>query len=239
MNTPRQVVTAAFDALRANDWKGLASLCDPLSLDAFRLEMLEEFGDQFGDPDPDASTSTLGPIELDDEHYLESMEHLHPDSRMKVVFPKLSTMDELRQLEPVEAFASWLEAQGSPREEVEDSREEPWTKESHSVTETDSSAPRGVGLRYAIIGCVFDSMDIAYVIYRPAVFPPERYAEFYENWLSKAPAEYRDFMIAMHHRAIPTLIICRRQNDGSWALIANRRFMHFGSLQVLEIRRDS
>jgi hypothetical protein len=115
MNTPRQIVTAAFEALRANDWKGLAALCDPLSLDAFKIEMLEEFGDRFGEPDPEESTSTLEPVELDDEQFIEYMKYLHPDRMMKVEFPKLSTMDDLRQMEPVGAFASWLEGQAAPR----------------------------------------------------------------------------------------------------------------------------
>ena len=60
--------------------------------------MLEEFGDEVGERDSDVSTSTLAPIELDDEQYAEYMKYLHPERMMKVEFPKLSTMDELRRL---------------------------------------------------------------------------------------------------------------------------------------------
>ena len=236
MNTPRHVVAAAFEALRRNDWKGLALLCDPLSLDAFKIEMLEEFGDHFGEPDPDIPTSTMEPIELDDEMYAEYMKYLHPDSMMKVEFPKLSTMDDLRHMEAVDAFACWMEGQASPGAAAADSSDEPWK---NGAPKTDSSDRRSDWPRYAIIGCVFDSPDIAHVVYRPEASPLEHYGDAWESWLSRAPAKYRDFMIAMHHRGIPMLITCRRQGDASWRLVANRRFSFFGSLQVVEFRRDS
>jgi hypothetical protein len=237
MNTPRQIVTAAFDALRANDWKGLASLCDPLSLDAFKIEMLEEFGDRFGEPDPEESTSTLEPIDLDDEQFIEYMKYLHPDSVMKVEFPKLSTMHDLRQMESVDAFASWLEGQASPRKALADRCQEFWKGDSDAGSATESSGALINYPRYTIIGCAFDSMDIAHVVYRPAISPPERYADVYESWFARWPSEYRDFVTALHHRGIPMLITCRKQADGSWRIVASHRFMLFGSLSVVQISR--
>jgi hypothetical protein len=237
MNTPRQIVTAAFDALRANDWKGLASLCDPLSLDAFKIEMLEEFGDRLGEPDSEESASTLEPVELDDEEFIEYMKYLHPDSVMKVEFPKLSTMDDLRRMESVDAFAAWLEGQVTPRKALADVCEEFWQGGSNIGAVAETSRDLIHYPRYTIIGCVFDSMDIAHVVYRPAVSPPERYADVYESWFARWPAEYRDFVAALHHRGIPMLITCRKQTDGSWRIVASRRFMLFGSLSVVQVRR--
>lgn len=81
-------------------------------------------------------------------------------------------------------------------------------------------------------------MDIAHVVYRPEVSPPERYADLYESWFAKWPTEYRDFVNALHHRGIPMIITCRKQDEGTWRIVASRRFMLFGSLQVVEFRRE-
>jgi hypothetical protein len=199
--------------------------------------MLEEFGDRFGEPDPEESTSTLQPVELDDEQFVEYMKYLHPDSMMKVEFPKLSTMDDLRQMESADAFASWLEGQASPRKTLADPGQEPWKGGSDATAAAESSPALMNYPCNTIIGCVFDSMDIAHVVYRPAVSLPERYADVYESWFARWPSEYGDFVAALHHRGIPMLITCRKQADGSWKIVASRRFMLFGSLSVVQIDR--
>jgi hypothetical protein len=237
MSTPRQVVAAAFDALRANDWKALASLCDPLSLDAFKIEMLEQFGDRFGEPDLEIDSTELEPIHLDDEMYAEYMKYLHPDSMMKVEFPMLSTMDELRSLEPVDAFACWLEGKANFGKTPKADSDEAWIAELKAEFEDDSFND-GDWPRYEIVGCVFDSPEIAHVVYRPQASAQEVIGARYDEWLSRAPVEYRDYMTAMKHRGIPMLISCRRQKDGSWRLVGNRQFSFFSSIQVTEFRRD-
>jgi hypothetical protein len=65
-----------------------------------------------------------------------------------------------------------------------------------------------------------------------------RYADVYERWFARWPSEYRDFVAALHHRGIPMLITCRKQADGSWRIVASRRFMLFGSLSVVQISRE-
>src|SRR6476660_6759479 len=43
MEHPRQLVHAAFNALKARDYNGLASLCDRLSLASFKQEMVDQY----------------------------------------------------------------------------------------------------------------------------------------------------------------------------------------------------
>ena len=238
MISPRTVVTAAFEALTLNDYRALAALCDPLSLLSFKTEMLEEFGDDVGVSYPDASTSTMEPIELTDAEYAEYCELFDPVRRMQSEFPKLSSLAEFRELDPVDAFASWIEARTPERYLEGSSPRKPWEVSSQWKPDVRSSTRRRGWPRYVIIGCLFDSADIAHVLYRNELSPAEVFPEAYASSLATAPAACRDFMVAMHHRGDPILITCRRQDDGSWRLVAKRHFMLFGSLQVTEIRFD-
>lgn len=238
MNSPRLVVTLAFERLRNNDWFRLADLCDPLSLEAFKIEMLQQFGDQFGEPDPEIPAADIEPIHLDDETYAEYMKYLHPDSMMKVEFPTLSSMDDLRTMPPVDAFASWLEGKANYRGLPEVGSEEPWETELREELEGDDPFDDREWPAYEIVGCVFDTPDIAHVVYRPKCSARGVIGAGYDDWLARAPSEHRDYMIAMNHRGIPMLISCRRQKDGTWRLVANRQFSFFSSFRVIEIRRD-
>lgn len=238
VNTPRLVVAIAFERLRNNDWPGLAELCDPLSLEAFKIEMLEEFGDRFGEPDPEVTATEVEPIELDDEMYADYMKYLHPDSMMKVEFPLLTSMDDLRSMEPVDAFTCWLEGKATHPRSAEVDPDEPWIAELKAELEGDDPYDDREWPLYEIVGCVFDSPDIAHVVYRPKASAREVIGAGYDEWLARGPSEYREYMIAMNHRGIPMLISCRRQKDGSWRLVGNRQFSFFSSLQVTEIRRE-
>ncbi len=223
MDTPRKLVAAAFELLQANDWKGLAAVCDPLSLRSFKAEMLEEFDDE--DFLTDKVDSGLA-VELDDDQYADYCKYLSPVSMLRVEFPMLSSVAELRALDSFETFALWLEGKASGGRSEDDADTEAWipNKEVRALPENE------------VIGCVFASPDIAHVLYRRKL--PATAHDGYRSWLSKARAEHQEFMAAMYHHGDPSLITCRRQSDGTWRLVAKRHFMLFGALQVTELRAD-
>ena len=121
---------------------------------------------------------------------------------------------------------------------VEIDSDDPWIAELEAEFEGDDPFSDREWPRYEIVGCVFDSPDIAHVVYRPQASAQDVIGASYDDWLARAPSEYREYMIAMKHRGIPMLISCRRQKDGSWRLVGNRQFSFFSSLQIAEIRRD-
>jgi hypothetical protein len=72
MRTPEKVVDAAFEALNLEDWARLADLCDPVSLRAFKREMLEDF---CGSGDRDESTSEVDVVEEENPEIRAAIEH--------------------------------------------------------------------------------------------------------------------------------------------------------------------
>ena len=230
VKTARHVVTSAFAALKARDYLALAELCDPISLLSFKTEMVEEFCGKYRADDNDETSSTLRTIELTEEQYSEFCQCFDPVRLLKAEFPDLSTVEELSALEPVNLFATWLKGKSYDRFLDDLVSKEPWRQD--SLKKCPDSWPD-----YQIIGCVYDSPDIAYVLYRNRLSAADA-AEGYNDWLASAPAAHREFMTAMHHRGDPILVTCRRQSDASWRLVAKRHFMLFGSLEVIELHHD-
>ena len=50
MNTPVEVLEAAFAALNIDDWSGFTDLCDPVSLRAFKTQTLYFHCDEGDEP---------------------------------------------------------------------------------------------------------------------------------------------------------------------------------------------
>ena len=234
MRTPKHVVQAAFEALAARDYNGLASLCDPLSLRSFKQETLEEY---CGADDPGDEDLSANAIELTDEEYEDLIDLLDPVRHMQEEFPFLETIDQLKSTGPAELFAMWMYAR-SAEYFLDRKKRRPW----ESSAEWDAAHASGDRKTrepgYVIIGCVFDTPDIAHVLYRNEQSALEVMPEAHGEWLEKADPAFRDFMIAMHHRGDPIVITCRRQPDGAWLLVARKHFMLFGSFEARVVRPE-
>jgi hypothetical protein len=232
--TPRDAVTSAFAALKSKNYIALAELCDPISLRAFKAEMVDEYCERYRPASP--GEATLPPIELTAEQYAEWREVFDPLKAVRSEFPDLSSPEDLRGMTPVELFSRWLSAQSFDCFLDEDDDREPWQADDASWSAEGSPARDGNDApEYEIIGCVFGDPDIAHVLYRNRFSAADIYGP---DWISDSRVEYREFMDATHHRGDPTLISCRRQSDGSWRLIAKRTFMLFGSLQIIDVYGD-
>jgi hypothetical protein len=238
VRTPLEVVNAAFAALNVEDWAGFASFCDPVSLRAFKREILEEFG-EYREPSSVAECDDLLEEEEDPdlraaiEHDLAVMdEWFNPVHRVIVEFDSVETVEELREIDPGRAFARWLQARSrNPyRPNVPEEGEE-WRR----GKETSRKSTRGYS--YLAVGSVLDSPDIAYVVYRNAHSPNDVYPGVMDSWEQSVPADEAELARLTHYLQNPQVLTCRKQTDGSWRLLAGRRLSLVGTLQVVEVHR--
>jgi hypothetical protein len=240
VKTPLEVVNAAFDALNVEDWAGFAGFCDPVSLRAFKREILEEFGEYSGhwaggevdeefeeDEDPELQAAIDHDLALMDEWF-------GPAHRVRSEFESIETVDELREMDPGRAFARWLQAKSrNPYRSDEPGEGEEWRRAGNSGSRKTTRA-----YQYFAVGSVLDSPDIAYVIYRNANSPNDIYPGVMDGWEQSVPADEAELARLTHYLQRPQVVTCRKQADGSWRLLAGRSLSLVGTLEVVEIRKN-
>ena len=152
--------------------------------------------------------------------------------RLKRDFLTVSSVDELRVMDPSRMFVLWLQA-CSPyrRAALEAETDEPWESDSGWDPAVDDGKKETRGFRYSVVGCVQDGSEIAHVLYRDdhtidKILPAE-YAEL----MSGRPADEQELARQLHHNSHPRFATCRRQADGTWRLVADRYLMLVSSLQ--------
>jgi hypothetical protein len=239
VTTPEKVVDAAFEALNLEDWAGLAGLCDPVSLRAFKREMLEEF---CWSSARDESASEVEIVEEEDPEILAAVEHdfaiirewFSPANRVRTAFASVESVDELREMDPGKMFARWLQAK-EPEQDADPDRDpgENWKRHKVPASEKTTRA-----YHYTTLGSVLDGDKIAYVVYRNSKGPNDFYPGVMNDWESERPADEVELARDTRYLRHPMVITCRRQSDGSWRLIASSHFSLTGWLQVVEVRKD-
>lgn len=150
------------------DWAGLADLCDPVSLRAFKREMLEDF------PDPDNAYEETRDVQFDEEEDPEiraAVEHdiailreewFEPAIRLKEQF-SVDSLDKLREMDAGKMFARWLQVKKSRRDrEASEDWKRRKTRESYKTTRA---------YRCTTLGHVLDGDRVAYVVYRNSNTP--------------------------------------------------------------------
>ena len=88
--------------------------------------MLEEFDYESFDANP--MEPRAAPIELTDEQYAEYCKYLDPVRLFQNEFPLLSTVEDLKKLEPVTAFSVWMQGKSRHHPGECDADAEPWKK---------------------------------------------------------------------------------------------------------------
>ncbi|HZK79338.1 MAG TPA: hypothetical protein VFC35_10540, partial [Gemmatimonadaceae bacterium] len=224
-------------ALNLEDWSGLADLCDPVSLRAFKREMLEDYGEE------DAINEAIHELDPDyDPEIQEAIEHdvalirewFNPLNRLRLEFSPVDTIEELREMDPGKMFARWLRAkQPDARFEHAPDEGEEWKgrKDRGSDKTTHTYC-------YTTIGSVLDGEKIAWVIYRNAKSPNDFYPGLMDDWESKLPDDEAELARETRYMRHPLVVTCRKQDDGSWRMIASSNFSLVGTLQVVEVRGE-
>jgi hypothetical protein len=229
MKDPIELFRAAVEGLEQEKWLDVAALCDPVSLRAFKHSFLSQFdlGPQVSwTVDELLRFSPDMPRAVAEYQIAQIQRQSDPAARLAWEFPLAGSIDELRELESAEVFARWLEGK-SPRGQILAAVRDGSISESAAAAH---SAELGRLPPYQSVGAVQDGKDVAYVLYSFARAESGEMSEEVKEWMDDLSPEEREFAeLSLTH---PSVAICRRQPDKTWRLIADRDFLHFGSISI-------
>jgi hypothetical protein len=234
VRTPVEVVNAAFTALNCEDWAGLADLCDPVSLRAFKREVLDGFPeDEDGlwiDIDDLMEREPDMPREVAEYQLGRMNRYMDPMYRLRSQVYAVRSIAELRDMEPGRVFARWLQARSPEHFPHDDEAEQPW-----ELPELESLGKPTRAYRYTALGSVPDSAEIAYVVYRQSRSPHDIYPGVMDEWEQSVPADEAELARVTHFLHAPQVATCRKQADGSWRLVADSQLLLVGTLEIVAI----
>jgi len=229
MKDPVELFRAAVEGLEQEKWMDVAGLCDPVSLRAFKQSFLSQF-----DLSPGVSWTVEEllrfspdmPRTVAEYQILQFHRQSDPALRLARDFPLVGSIEELRELDPAEVFARWLEGK-SPRGQILAAVREGSISEAAAAAH---SSELGRLPPYESVGAVKDGADVAYVLYQFARNSSGEMSDEVKEWMDDLSPEEREFAeLEVPH---PSIATCRRQPDKSWRLIADRDFLHFGSISI-------
>jgi len=226
---PLVLFDATLNALNAEDWRGAAQLCDPVSLRAFKRHLLEQFA-----PEKPARELTIEdflrhtpdkPRQVAEYELAQHRRRVDLRRRLEEELPGVSSVDDLQQLDPAEAFARWLDGR-SVRRQVE--RQIADARSPHAM---DGAALRRYRAAYTPLGVVFEGPRLAHVMYRHdfglMADTPEG-----AKWLAKRPPDEQELARETRGHLRPNAVTCRLQSDATWMFIADHSFFNVGSIHV-------
>ena len=226
MKDPVKLFHAAVKGLEDERWRDVAELCDPVSLRAFKQSFLSQF-DTAGRINWTVEDllrfSPQMPRAVAEYQLAQIERQADPAVRFARDFPLLAGIGELRDLDPADVFARWLEGK-SPRGQILAAVRDGSISE--AVAEAHGS-DLGRMPPYEAIGAIKDGEDVAYVIWR---FGKLEMSELPEDAMDELSTEEREFAkVDLPH---PSITACRRQADSTWKLIAEQNFLHMGSISI-------
>ncbi len=229
MKDPLKLFRGAVTALEQERWGDVAELCDPLSLRAFKQSFLSQFDGalQFSwTLEELIRFSPDMPRQVAEYQLTQIQRQSDPAVRFARDFPFVRNIDELRDLEPAEVFARWLEGK-SPRGQILAAVRD------GSISEAVAAA-HGSDLGrfppYEPVGAISDGDDVAYIIYRFGKIESPELPDEAREWMAELSPEEREFAeLELPH---PSIATCRRQSDKTWKLIADHDFLHISSISI-------
>jgi hypothetical protein len=218
--TPLDVFSAAMEALDAEDWRRVAELCDPESLEVFQQQFLASLALR---TPPSVEEMMRAQPEMPREvaeYFQAAARTAHErQTHLALEMPGVSSVDELRTLPPAEFFARWLES-NTPRATVERAM-----RDGGRAGMVPTELPAMPRLGWKVLGTVPDEPDLVHVVYRhvPLEAPTAR-GDVPAS--SGRPGHAGDGRFAAFERDVrPRLFnlvsTLRRQQDGTWRLIAD------------------
>ena len=226
---PLALFDAALNALNAEDWRGAAQLCDPVSLRAFKRQLLERFT-----PDRPPRELTIEdllrhtpdkPRQVAEYELAQHRRRADPRRRIEEELPGVPSVDDLQQLDAVEVFARWLDGR-SVRRQVERQ-----VADARIPRAVDGAVLRQYHPAYIALGVVLDGTRLAHVIYRHNFVSMADTPEG-AKWLAKRPPDEQELALEVRGHQHPNVVTCRRQSDETWRFIADHSFFNVGSIHV-------
>ena len=218
METPVDTVNAVFAALNVGDWAVFTDLCDPVSLRAFKREIFEQATGRFSTLSFDMPD--LG--EYPDEELADGESSGafsckgcdDPAEILKSELVNVTSLAELRRLDPGRVFSKWIQARARDRD----------CEEFFDPATDQVCKPRRFAMvqpyDYTVLGFVQAGVDVAHVVYQAdASVQIELNEEFDVDDKPEDETELDRVLIASCYTNIA---VCRRQGDGSWRLVAAR-----------------
>jgi hypothetical protein len=237
MSIPSTAMSADLIALfeettkrfNAEDWEGVADLCDPASLAYFRRHFLHIYTPEPDDtltPEFYMQESPDMPREVAEYEVQRQRKHADPLYRLREDMPQISSLEELHGLTPGDLYAAYLRGL-SPRTQIE--------KQVAAGLVSPRAAERALAgsfawYGYRPIGVVMDGERIAHVVYQSDL-APESYTML-EDSLMKAgvPEDERELKKDLMRHEHPGLFTCRRGPDGEWRHLAWHNPFGMGSV---------
>lgn len=232
---PVSVFEAAVSALQRGDWHGVAALCDPDSLVAWRTSTAALLK---GTSEPELTSEHCMrlfpdmPREVAESHVAQAREAAESGRRLWQLMPEhVQLLETMRDADSATAFAAWLEFH-SPRRQIE------------RLIVLGQIGPDALGLvppdagiyDYIALGFVRDGEDTAYVVYR-ADFAPPAHAIALPGSRRSVPATDVN-STEMYSMIQPSIATCRRQQDDCWRLVATDDFLAVCRISIQAVGRD-
>lgn len=225
---PLALFRVAVERLNAEDFRGAAQCCDPVSLRAFQRETISRFAQAgarrplqlkdftYGDPDM--------PQELAEYNLRKHQEAIGRLDDVSRELPHIANLDALRAAAPHDVFASFLEGQSIG-----------WMLARHVADGVLSEADVGVSeLLNAFrgnlrpIGVIEVSPSLAHIFFAHDVnapnSAPDKWAADEVVRVASLPADEQALNADLRGNSSPRNTHCRRQPSGGWLLIAGHEF---------------
>jgi hypothetical protein len=227
------VFEAAVAALRAEAWDAMATFVDPVSLRGFSRELLERVAprnrprsmtvEQYLAHDPQMPRAVA-------EYYVEQgTKHSQTGSILAREFPGVASAEMLAPLSPEAVFARWVAGKSmrSQFQQLVEAGQIAGDVAAHRAT-----LPFSHAYDYIVLGSVADGEQLAHVLYRRDVAPPDTWTGQPAEWFRGRSADEQALVRDVSGREHPWVATCRRQADQSWRLIADHDFLHVSSIQL-------
>jgi hypothetical protein len=167
-------------------------------------------------------------------HVAQFKRHSDPAERLRSDLPTVPSVAALRAMSPAETFAAWLDGR-SLRRQIERLAARGQIPPETAAASLSLPGPEH---QYVAIGAVNDGERLAHVLYRirmneAAAFQGEMAAR-----LASLPEDEQALTRDIAFRGFPQVATCRRQPDGTWALLADHGFLGVGSTFITNMEAE-
>lgn len=228
---PVALFTAAVDALNQEDWAGVAGLCDPISLTAFKRNLMDNLSP------PAKETHKLTAAELmkavpsmpravAEYQMTRFRESLDPKQRLRDQVPGVKSREVLETMEAAGVFAAWLEGKSLRRQLGRDVE----LKRMSRATANEVLAQGTKHFNFEGLGFVRDGERLVHVVYRRDAVFRGPFPGNDDPWVARCSAAERELMRDLWGREHTLSVMARRQSDDSWLLVADSDFLLVGQI---------